>query len=215
MKGEVFGIFPTPVLKFKMDRDFTKQEIDFVYAQQDKVPQPPYFINLGNIATTSKRILERPEMASLKKIVEDCLNQWCINIYAPRNPESFKLKITQSWLNYTKPGEHHDRHYHPNSIVSGAIYIDTNPVQDQITFNSGKMYDYYIPWIALNQFNSMESTISLDKKDIVLFPSNLNHSVPENTGTTTRISLAFNSFFEGTLGTSSDVPNYIQFNYVE
>ena len=60
MKGEVFGIFPTPVLKFKMDRDFTKQEIDFVYAQQDKVPQPPYFINLGNIATTSKRILERP-----------------------------------------------------------------------------------------------------------------------------------------------------------
>ena len=111
MKGQVFGIFPTPVLKFKMDREFTKQEIDFVYAQQDKVPQPPYFINLGNIATTSKRILERPEMASLKKIVEDCLNQWCINIYAPRNPESFKLKITQSWLNYTKPGEHHDRHY--------------------------------------------------------------------------------------------------------
>jgi len=154
-------------------------------------------------------------MASLKKIVEDCLNQWCINIYAPRNPESFKLKITQSWLNYTKPGERHDRHYHPNSIVSGAIYIDTNPVQDQITFNSGKMYDYYIPWIALNQFNSMESTISLDKKDIVLFPSNLNHSVPENTGTTTRVSLAFNSFFEGTLGVSSDVPNYIQFNSVE
>ena len=215
MKGEVFGIFPTPVLKFKMDREFTKQEIDFVYDQQDKVPQPPYFINLGNIATTSKRILECPEMASLKKIVEDCLNQWCINIYAPRNPESFKLKITQSWLNYTKPGEHHDRHYHPNSIVSGAIYIDTNPVQDQIIFNSGKMYDYYIPWIALNQFNSMESTISLDKKDIVLFPSNLNHSVPENTGTTTRVSLAFNSFFEGILGVSSDVPNYIQFNSVE
>jgi len=57
MKGEVFGIFPTPVLKFKMDRDFTKEEIDFIYDQQDKVPQPPYFINLGNIATTSKRIL--------------------------------------------------------------------------------------------------------------------------------------------------------------
>ena len=46
MKGQVFGIFPTPVLKFKMDREFNKQEIDFVYDQQDKVPQPPYFINL-------------------------------------------------------------------------------------------------------------------------------------------------------------------------
>jgi uncharacterized protein (TIGR02466 family) len=215
MKGEVFGIFPTPVLKFKMDRDFTKEELDFVDLYKDKVPQPPYFIHLGNNGTTDKKILEHPEMAGLKKIVEDCLNQWCINVYAPRNPESFKLKITQSWLNYTEPDEHHDRHYHPNSIVSGAIYIDTNPVKDQITFNSGKMYDYYIPWIALNQFNSMESTITLTKKDIVLFPSNLNHSVPKNIGSNTRISLAFNSFFEGSLGVNKDEPNYIKFNSVE
>ena len=35
MKGEVFGIFPTPVLKFKMDRDFTKQEIDKIYCIAD------------------------------------------------------------------------------------------------------------------------------------------------------------------------------------
>jgi uncharacterized protein (TIGR02466 family) len=214
MKGEVFGIFPTPVLKFKLDRDFTKEELDFVDLYKDKFPPPPYFVHLGNNGTTDKKILEHPEMISLKKVIEECLNQWCINVYAPRNPESFKLKITQSWLNYTKPGEHHDRHYHPNSIVSGAIYIDTNPVKDQIIFNSGKMYDYYIPWDSLNQFNSMEATISVANKDIVLFPSNLNHSVPENIGTNTRISLAFNSFFEGSLGIHKSEPNYTEFNSV-
>lgn len=215
MKGEVFGIFPTPILKLKMDRDFTKEEIDFIYNQEDKIPPPPYTIHLGNNATSNKKILEHPEMSDLKKLVQDCLNQWCINVYAPSNPQSFKLKITQSWLNYTKPGEHHDRHYHPNSIVSGAIYIDTNSIQDQIIFNSGKRYDFYIPWASLNSFNSMESIIYLSKKDIVLFPSSLSHSVPENTGTNTRVSLAFNSFFEGTLGMSSNEPNYIQFNNVE
>jgi uncharacterized protein (TIGR02466 family) len=215
MKGEVFGIFPTPVLKFKMDRDFTKEELDFIDSHKDKIPGPPYFIHLGNDGTIDKKILEHPEMTSLKKIAEGCLNEWCKKIYSPSNPDSFRLKITQSWLNYTKPGEHHDRHYHPNSIVSGAIYIDTNPIEDQIIFTSSKMYDYYIPWDSLNQFNSLQATIAVSNKDVVLFPSNVNHSVPENTGTTTRISLAFNSFFEGTLGMSPDIPNYIKFNSVE
>ena len=45
MKGEVFGIFPTPVLKFKLDRDFTKEELDFVDLYKDKFPPPPYFVH--------------------------------------------------------------------------------------------------------------------------------------------------------------------------
>jgi uncharacterized protein (TIGR02466 family) len=214
MKGEVFGIFPTPVLKFNLDRDFTKEELDFIYLFEGNIPPPPYYVHLGNNATSDKKILDHPEMANLKLVIDDCLNEWCKNVYAPSNPESFKLKITQSWINYTKPGEHHDRHYHPNSIVSGVLYIDTNPKKDQIIFNSGKMYDFYIPWKKLNQFNSMEAILSVNKKEIILFPSNLNHSVPKNEGTNTRISLAFNSFFEGTLGVHKTEPNYTEFNSV-
>jgi uncharacterized protein (TIGR02466 family) len=211
MKGEVFGIFPTPVLKFNLDRDFTKEELDFIYLYEGKIPPPPYYVHLGNNATSDKKILEHPEMANLKSAIDACLSEWCKNVYNPIN-DNFKLKITQSWLNYTKPGEHHDRHYHPNSIVSGVLYIDTNPVKDQIIFNSGKMYDFYIPWKSLNQFNSMEATITINKREIILFPSNLNHSVPKNIGTNTRISLAFNSFFEGTLGVHHTEPNYTEFN---
>jgi uncharacterized protein (TIGR02466 family) len=211
MKGEVFGIFPTPVLKFNLDRDFTKEELDFIYLYEGKIPPPPYYVHLGNNATSDKKILEHPEMANLKSAIDACLSEWCKNVYNPING-NFKLKITQSWLNYTKPGEHHDRHYHPNSIVSGVLYIDTNPVKDQIIFNSGKMYDFYIPWKSLNQFNSMEATITINKREIILFPSNLNHSVPKNIGTNTRISLAFNSFFEGTLGVHHTEPNYTEFN---
>lgn len=211
MKGEVFGIFPTPVLKFNLDRDFTKEELDFVYLCESNIPPPPYYVHLGNNATSDKKILEHPEMANLKSAIDVCLSEWCKNVYNPING-NFKLKITQSWLNYTKPGEHHDRHYHPNSIVSGVLYIDTNPIKDQIIFNSGKMYDFYIPWKSLNQFNSMEATITINKREIILFPSNLNHSVPKNIGTNTRISLAFNSFFEGTLGVHHTEPNYTEFN---
>lgn len=213
MKGEVFGIFPTPVFKFNLDRDFTKEELDFIYLYEGNIPPPPYYVHLGNYATNDKKILEHPEMANLKSVIDACLSEWCKKVYNPINPD-FKLKITQSWINYTKPGEHHDRHYHPNSIVSGVLYIDTNPIKDQIIFNSGKMYDFYIPWKSLNQFNSMEATITINKKEIILFPSNLNHSVPKNIGTNTRISLAFNSFFEGTLGVSQTEPNYTEFNSV-
>jgi hypothetical protein len=58
----------------------------------------------------------------------------------------------------------------------------------------------------------MEATITINKREIILFPSNLNHSVPKNEGTNTRISLAFNSFFEGTLGVHHTEPNYTEFN---
>lgn len=55
MKGEVFGIFPTPVLKFNLDRDFTKEELDFIYLYESKIPPPPYYVHLGNNATSDKK----------------------------------------------------------------------------------------------------------------------------------------------------------------
>jgi hypothetical protein len=90
MKGEVFGIFPTPVLKFNIDRDFTKEELDFVYLCEGNIPPPPYYVHLGNNATSDKKILEHPEMANLKSVIDACLSEWCKNVYNPINP-NFKL----------------------------------------------------------------------------------------------------------------------------
>lgn len=215
MKLEMFGIFPTPVLKFNIGRDFTKQEMDFILQKENETVQPPYEIEIGNQGSISKRILENPEMAHIRYIVEQALQQWCDRIFMPLHGDKFKLKITQSWLNYTKPGQHHRPHHHPNSIVSGAIYIVADQQYDIIKFHSDTKSPYHVQPGEFNEFNSVEVNINVTKGDMVLFPSNLTHSVPETTQNYTRISLAFNAFFEGTLGISSDIPNYIEYNNVQ
>ena len=39
---------------------------------------------------------------------------------------SIHLKITQSWINFTKKGEYHHPHAHPNSLISGVFYVEAD-----------------------------------------------------------------------------------------
>jgi hypothetical protein len=45
-------------------------------------------------------------------------------IICPKN--NIELYITQSWLNYTEENQYHHRHEHPNSVVSGVLYFDSD-----------------------------------------------------------------------------------------
>lgn len=215
MKLEIFEIFPTPILKFNIGRDFTKEEIEFILEKEKDITPPPYDVYLGNNTTISKRILEEPAMIHLKSIAEGCLNEWCKQVYDPLYGNEFRLKVTQSWLNYTKHKEEHQQHYHPNSMVSGVIYVSAQQEHDMISFHSDRKFTTYIQPRSLNQFNSLETHFRVNNGDIILFPSDLAHSVPFTTGEYTRVSLAFNSYFEGRLGISSDIPNYIEFNNIK
>jgi len=210
MQLNVFELFPTPVLKFNIGRNFTKEEVDYIVKKEAEVAQPPFLLFIGNNTTVNKKILEHPEMIHLKAIVESCLKEWCDKVYNPMYGDKFRLKITQSWLNYTKPGEQHKLHYHPNSIVSGVIYISANIENDMISFLSDRKMTSFIEPLGLNKFNSVTVNIHVNQGDIILFPSDLSHSVPVNNENYTRVSLAFNSYFEGILGDSDDDPNYIE-----
>ena len=215
MQLEVFELFPTPVLKFNIGRNFTKEEIDYVVGKEAEVTQPPFALFIGNNTTVNKKILEHPSMIHLKSIAEGCLEEWCKLVYNPLYGDKFKLKITQSWLNYTKPGEQHKQHYHPNSIVSGVIYISADAKHDMINFSSDKKMTVFIEPLVLNKFNSVAINLHVAKGDILLFPSDLSHNVPTNNVDYTRVSLAFNSYFEGILGGSDDEPNYIEIKNVQ
>ena len=214
MRTEVYGLFPTPVLKLKYDKPFTQEEINFINNKEQEVVGPPFLIHLGNSTTESKRVLENPEMANIKSYLEKCLDQWVKQVMMPIVPGAFKLKITQSWLNYTKPGESHSKHVHPNSIISGVLYINADEKHDMITFAKDKFDQLFIQAGEFNQFNTNQSNISVGSQDIILFPSMTGHEVPKTTGTHTRISLAFNTFFEGQIGFINDQPNYLEINSV-
>jgi uncharacterized protein (TIGR02466 family) len=186
-------LFPTPVMFGKMDRSYTKEELDFV----DKWSKDTYQ-NMGNTTSNNNYILEEPEFADLKTIILDYVKEYVKKVYKPKHP--VEPYITQSWLNYTKPGEYHHTHEHPNSFVSGVLYIHADTKEDKIKFHKSGYQQISIETAEFDILNSKSWWFSVETGKIVLFPSCLTHNVEQVTAGTVRISLAFNTFLKGTIG---------------
>ena len=121
----------------------------------------------------------------------------------PKN--DVRLKITQSWLNWTKPGEYHHKHAHPNSLISGCFYVNAKKETDKIVFYKEIYQQIKFPPIAWNAYNSESWWYSIGTNDLIFFPSHLNHMVQPVGGEDTRISLAFNTFPIGHIGDESEL----------
>ena len=119
------GIFPTPVGKFLLGRDFTAEEINF-YRNQDTRR------NIGNSVSENRYVFNHETMSGLKDFVQSCVDNYLTTVYAPRN--DVKLRITQSWINYSNTDEWHHKHAHPNSFVSGVLYMKALRENDKIYF---------------------------------------------------------------------------------
>lgn len=192
--GQIIPIFPTPILANNIGREYTLQEMQCIREYSKDV-----FKNTGNVTTNDLYVLNHPDLANLKKFCEISLRDYLINIYNPINPDEIELGITQSWLNYTNKGFHHF-HHHPNSVISGSLYISADKSIDNITFNRSLPLNLQIQAKEQNPFNSVEMIFPVGAGDVVMFPSDLTHGVSNTTGNHTRISLAFNSYFSGKIG---------------
>jgi uncharacterized protein (TIGR02466 family) len=113
-------------------------------------------------------------------------------------------------LNYTDKTGHHHLHYHPNSIISGVIYIQATEFKDQIEFQNTDINPWHVHNKTSNAFNSNLYHVPVKTGDVVLFPSTIYHGVPEVEADKTRISLAFNSFWIGRIGYDEDQTNYLE-----
>tara|TARA_Y100001973_G_C5143654_1_gene304238 strand:+ start:231 stop:857 length:627 start_codon:yes stop_codon:yes gene_type:complete len=200
-KPIIHSIFPIPIYTTKMNRGFTKQELQFVKEQKKHCIK-----NQGNINTKDNYILNRKQFKNIKKFLDKCCKDYLDTIICPKN--NVKLYITQSWLNYTEANQYHHRHEHPNSVVSGVLYFDSDIKNDKILFTSSKGYQQIKPEIdntKWNLWNSGTWFFSVETGNLFMFPSSTTHQVESKKGTNTRISLAFNTFYKGTVGSNSEL----------
>jgi uncharacterized protein (TIGR02466 family) len=188
-------LFPTPVMFTELNREFTKKELNFV-SKNGKEEMTNK--NIGNVTSNNNYILEAPELENLKKYITATINQYIKKVYKPKyDVQGF---ITQSWLNYTNKGEFHHKHEHPNSFVSGVLYIQTDETKDKITFHKSGYKQLQLATDTFDIYNSDSWWFNVKNRGIVLFPSSLTHHVENVTADETRISLAFNTFIKGTFG---------------
>ena len=187
----VVNLFPTAVGMFDLGRDFTELEIEFI-KNQEKLD------NVGNLTSTNRIVLDSPELSNIKVFIEKSVSKYFNEICAPKNDTY--LRLTQSWCNYTEPGQFHHKHAHPNSFISGVLYPQADKDTDKIYFYRSGYQQLRTPTDNWNAYNSESWWMEVYTGRMFIFPSNLEHSVETVKGTNTRISLSFNTFPVGNFG---------------
>ena len=80
--------------------------------------------NAGNTTSNDNYVLEHKALKNLKKDLHTKVMDYFDKIICTDNP--ITPYITQSWINYTKRDQHHHRHSHTNSLISGVFYINAD-----------------------------------------------------------------------------------------
>lgn len=150
-----------------------------------------------------------------RKFYNEKLNSWFyqsleeVHTYLDLKKD-IKLQLTECWVNKTLRYERHHNHRHPNSFLSGVYYPEDNNAPIQFSH----------PNLWFEHFRSMDLTNSMNidemrgrlfgpsvtgkyfpkKGSLLIFPSHIQHHVP--VAKQTRYSIAFNTFFSGTIGTN-------------
>jgi uncharacterized protein (TIGR02466 family) len=185
------NLFPQPVGIYKLDRDLTAKELSFIKGQETRP-------NMGNTTSVDNTILRNKELTKLRDFIETSVSDYFTTVHNPKH--KVNLKITQSWCNYTEPGQWHHKHEHPNSFVSGVFYPQANRATDKIYFYRSGFQQIRFPPENWNVWNSESWWFEVGTGDLILFPSSLTHMVETVQGNQTRISLSFNTFPVGSIG---------------
>ena len=192
----ILDVFPEPIYKGEMV--FTNSERSYFEKARNK---GDYKNTYGNSTSNDSFVLENEEMGAMKIQIQHHLNNYIREILGA---SGVSLEITQSWLNFNDYATSHHTHTHVNSIVSGVVYLSPDPAP-LVVF---RKHDYFPirPMITnMTEYNNPMKVIEVKQGDIVLFPSQTPHGVDRNKTNTTRISLAFNTFYKGILGSEKNL----------
>lgn len=192
----IIGLFPQPL--YQSDVKFSNEEIAYIESNRGNTYPNVY----GNVTSNDNFVLSKKELSSLKTQIDKHLQQYVDNVIGAGG---VSLEVTQSWLNYNDKNTSHHTHCHDNSIVSGVVYISREP--SQLIFFKEKQYGIKPNITKMTKFNVDAVPINVKQNMIVLFPSHMLHGVNVNNSDEARISLAFNSFYRGSLGNINKLTN--------
>lgn len=192
MQSEITALFSVPVYKALVEDNFSKEleflnSIDLIKAKTNSVSK--------NVS-----VLDHIELNQCKQICQEHLDIYIKNTLDCKQ----EFYITNSWIARSRPGEKHHVHFHPNSIVSGVLYLQaTKNCGDLILHHKSSLrnnFDFSYDVNSYNIFNSQTWRYNVTSGNILIFPSWVNHSVEENCSDQDRIILGFNTFVRGAFG---------------
>jgi len=197
---EILSLFSIPLAIFSCPFDYS-EELEWIKKQPIRLNEVSdkrsYFKNQTlNRQSEYTFLLDKPEMSRVRQFIDSKIKEFVANIMGSDD----EVIITQSWTNRSGKGELHHDHKHPNSIISGVWYPQMHEKLPPITFANERQRDVSLSIKRFNNFNSETYMLPIKRGELILFPSNLKHSVPANQSDEERISLSFNTWVKGSLG---------------
>jgi len=181
-------LFPTPLMEFDLTHLTDATIVDALMGIQ------PSFNNVVHGVRGAKNPMELPELAPMYAAFQDCVNVYSHEIGLVAN------RITSSWVNILRKGGSVDIHRHHESVISGAFYPQVRPNSASLIFvsplDSYRMMDSTRPRFSGRGSPYLNNAhhVSAETGKLVLFPSWLQHYVPQN-DSELRITVSFNTQF--------------------
>lgn len=177
MDRVVTSALSTEIVRYTINPEVVESVVD--YAIDTKY-------NVGNLKQTANTHLhDLPRFVRLFNEIQVVLDDY-------RDLYQFhcdRFKPTLSWINVSEPHEEHHPHKHPNSFVSGILYLtDCSPTY----FDSPAINAQSGICVISNQ--QMTYAAQGVKGDLILFPSYMEHYTLPGTH---RSTLSFNAMPQG------------------
>ncbi len=132
----------------------------------------------------------------LDEYIQRCNDEMWQHVKQPEDTET-RLVTTQCWMNESKKGQRHRHHTHPNSVVSGILYLCTSDTPTMFT-HPNLYKNGFIQVYPADQHHDTFSSEAV-KGFTVLFPSSLSHVVPYHNEDEIRRTISWNTFLEGSI----------------
>lgn len=192
--SSVFPLFSFPVMACSDIYEFTSIERKII-SDLEMVD------NSGNLMSQADRILDHAGLGNLRRFIDSQLDFYKEHILHIKSEN--EIYITQSWANTARTDQFHPKHHHPNSIISGVIFVNGEEGDGLPPLRFHRSHDLVPLAFEHEEINDLNSEckwfIPIQGK-LILFPSLVEHDVEKNTSNKDRTTLSFNTFVRGDIG---------------
>jgi len=191
---EKIKILPQTIFKYQCDPELISNTLEMIKDEEWKSSDQVEYIG----QTYNCLLNRQSKYQKLHEWIHECLHE--IKQELEFNCDC--IKIVQSWANRGELGQWMWRHLHPNSFISGILYLTDSNAQTFFYYNNIWNNNYSVSlWPQKDERYEICHKQSTVAGDLIIFPSQLYHSVDEHMSEgDDRYTLSFNSFPSGKIG---------------
>lgn len=113
-------------------------------------------------------------------------------------PTEINLVMVDCWANESKKLNAHHRHSHPNSFLSGILYLTTHETGNTVFYKKNHWFENF-EFVDFHRQEVVQKVKPI-AGNLIVFPSYLEHSVLGMTTNDQRLTISFNAFLSGKFG---------------